>query len=291
MAPDKPFLFGTDAQATLNDVNAFQGTIEGFSQSDSIILGSVPGSPSGIAILGAGNVLTVNESGESYRLQFDPNQDFSGETFALAKDGGWGTSVTLAPAGNNPTGPAEAGGPKFSYDDTTLGVVGMVTGQSYDGPLPGLSAQYVDHSADNAVIAADEPNVYILGGSGEDAILASSGNNVLASPASAAWFAGGSGTDSFYADAGIARPGWSTILNFHAGDNMMLWGFEPGASSYAWADAAGAPGHEGLTLESASPSGMPTYVTFAGLALSDLANITTSTGWSNGQSYLLVHHN
>jgi autotransporter passenger strand-loop-strand repeat protein len=66
---------------------------------DTIDLQSVVFSSGGGAVLGSGNVLSVTEGGNTYTLQFDPNQLFAGESFQLAADGSGGTDITLAYSG------------------------------------------------------------------------------------------------------------------------------------------------------------------------------------------------
>lgn len=139
------------------------------------------------------------------------------------------------------------------------------------------------------MIAAEEPDVYILGGTGEDAIAVTSGKNVLSSQGALTWFVGGSGTDTFYVDAKKAELAWFSILNFHAGDDVTLWGFVPGSSSYSWAPSSGVAGYKGLTLESLSSSGVPAYITFPGVACSDISRIGTAAGSIGCQNYLLIH--
>src|SRR5262249_47196865 len=43
-----------------------------------------------------GNVLQIVESGNTYGLQFDPTQDFTGQQFEFSPDGGGGTQISLA---------------------------------------------------------------------------------------------------------------------------------------------------------------------------------------------------
>lgn len=280
VATGQTLQFGQNAEVTLNDAGGFGATIEGFSASDTLTLGSMPAFQSGTATLGANNLLTVTEGSQTEQLQFDPGQNFSGDSFQLSADGSWGTSITLL----------DPSAPQFSYADTATGTEATVYGQEYTGPDAGLQAEYVDGSADNAVISAEESNAFIVAGTGTDAVVAASGNNVLATEGRAAWFVGGSGNDTFFAAASKTEASWTTIVDFHSGDDSILWGFIPGASSYSWSASNGAPGHQGLTLESMSAAGVPDYVTFAGLSTADLGHLSVSQGSIGGQDYLMVHN-
>ncbi len=85
--------------------------VSGFVAGDTIDLALLPYTSSGTAVLGTGNVLTVTEGGQSFALQLDPRQSFSGKTFVLSPDkyspNGTDVTVTSAtitqPTGMNPT--------------------------------------------------------------------------------------------------------------------------------------------------------------------------------------------
>ena len=69
--------------------------ISGFVIGDAIDLATVGFSSGGSVALGGGNALQVREGGQSYTLQLDPGQSFTGEQFILSSDGGSGTSITV----------------------------------------------------------------------------------------------------------------------------------------------------------------------------------------------------
>ena len=79
----------------IDDTTELNATITGFAPGDTIDLTAIQYDPSGSANLVSGNVLDVNEDGNTYTLQFDPTQDFTGDYFHLAPDsGGTGTDIT-----------------------------------------------------------------------------------------------------------------------------------------------------------------------------------------------------
>jgi autotransporter passenger strand-loop-strand repeat protein len=96
-------------------------TIYGFAPHNTIDLAAIPFDASGGATLTPGNVLQINENGQTYTLQFDSTQNFAGENFHLASDGFGGTAVNVSPAG------VATGDPHFStlgglrYDFQGLG--------------------------------------------------------------------------------------------------------------------------------------------------------------------------
>ena len=86
-----------------------------------------------------------------------------------------------------------------------------------------------------------------------------------------------------------ARATWDTLLNFHAGDSLTLWGFNAASGSMTFADNLGAAGYQGETLQAnlGNGSGGSALITFAGLS-SASAHFSTSTDSSNGIGYLSI---
>jgi autotransporter-associated beta strand protein len=94
-------VFGYGATATLivgkGDVPS--NTIDFFLPGEAIDLRGIGTATS--AALGSGNVLTVTSGTRSIRLQLDPGQIFTGETFAVKTDNAGGTLVTAVTTGND----------------------------------------------------------------------------------------------------------------------------------------------------------------------------------------------
>src|SRR5947208_3023107 len=61
---------------------------------DTFVLTSIPFDSPGSINLAAGNVLQITEGGTTYDLHLDPTQNFTGDFFHLASDGGSGTLIT-----------------------------------------------------------------------------------------------------------------------------------------------------------------------------------------------------
>lgn len=70
-------------------------TLTGFAPGDTIDLRNVAGGAAGSATLGAGNLLTVTEGGQSYQLQMDPAQNFAAASFVLTGDSAGGTDIQV----------------------------------------------------------------------------------------------------------------------------------------------------------------------------------------------------
>jgi autotransporter passenger strand-loop-strand repeat protein len=69
-------------------------TVSGFVAGDMFDLAGVAYSSTGSADLLAGNMLQISEGAQTYDLQLDPHQDFTGDYFHLGSDAGSGTQVT-----------------------------------------------------------------------------------------------------------------------------------------------------------------------------------------------------
>jgi len=85
---------------SFDDTAAMAGTIYGFAPSDTIDLTDVGfDRNNGSVKLTANNVLDINENGQTYTLQLNPSQNFSGEFFHLAADpSGTGTNIVESTA-------------------------------------------------------------------------------------------------------------------------------------------------------------------------------------------------
>jgi hypothetical protein len=123
--------------------------------------------------------------------------------------------------------PAAAQQANFTIADLTTSATVTLPGDPYAGPVSGLEHQYVNITPDNLNIASLTPNAFIHSGFGTDGINVSqaNGNNILDGSAGSNFLIGGTGTDTFYMDdREPTSPVFSTIVNFHAGDNATVWG-------------------------------------------------------------------
>ena len=204
------------------------------------------------------------------------------------------TSYTggLPPPGVSPLGPPN----NFTVSDQTTGAAWQAQGAAYTGPVPGLTSDIIIPTADNINVTAQVQNVFIHTGSGEDALDVSevNGNNVLDGSTGSNFLVGGTGNDTFFVDDRNAPATiWSTVANFHAGDNATVWGVSPSDFGLTWMDGQGAAGSTGLTL-TATAAGKPTaMLTLAGLTTADLTNgklaIAFGTDAASGSDYMLIH--
>jgi hypothetical protein len=94
---------GTRALLTIEGWSAPSNIINGFVAGDAIdFLGASIGSHPTVTLL-SGNVLEIVEHNHTYDFQFDPSEDFAGQTFHVTGDGFGGTLIYIDPAAQSVT--------------------------------------------------------------------------------------------------------------------------------------------------------------------------------------------
>ena len=188
------------------------------------------------------------------------------------------------------------------YTNVTAGLNGMDVGQAYTGPVALLQRQYIWSSPDSVAIAASVPNAFLKGNAGGDALASLGGTNVLDGGPGSNFLVGSTGadggTDTFFVDGRSSATTWSTVVNFHRGDQATIFGFTPGLSTRPWTASAGATGYEGATIHSelgGPGTGITASFTFAGLDLATANRLTITDGvlargTSGEVGYLLIQY-
>jgi hypothetical protein len=181
----------------------------------------------------------------------------------------------------------------FTYQDNNPVPSGTFQGSDYTGPVSYLQAQFGYTGSDSVVIGATVPNAFIYSGSGNDALSVVGGSNVLDGGSGSNWLVGATGADggfdTFFVDGGIGQNTWDTLLNFHVGDMLTLFGYNAATGTLNWVNNDGAANYQGATLQAnfGDAAGSSGLVTFAGLSASS-ATFVTSTGTTGGVGYLAV---
>ena len=216
----------------------------------------------------------------------------AGEHSLTASVAGLGGSVVTAPAVSLTITPDKL--PDTRFNLTSDVVSGQFFGSDYSGPTSYLQAEYGYSGTENVFIVANVANVFLYSGTGgQDVMVAKAGSNVLDGRSGSNWMVGATGadggTDTFFVDNRSGQVAWSSLVNFHAGDMLTLWGFDPVAGVAQFSDNMGAAGYQGTTLQATlgDGSGGVDTVTFVGLS-ADTAQFTTSTGTAGGVNYLAV---
>ncbi len=288
---------GRAASLALDAPSTFQGRIAGFAAPDTISLGDVAYTSYAYASTGpASGVLTVSNNGTTVAsIALDgtyQQSDFKVATRLL--DGG----VTHLDGSITQTEITTTAAPQAAdveLQDATLGLASLDASTPYAGPVTGLQRQYFWAGNDKAGIAALSANAFLKGGPGNDALLATGGSNVLDGGGGSNFLAGAAGADggrdTFFVD-GRDSPAWDTVLNFHPGDAMTLFGFQAGQGTVTWTASDGARGFQGATLHATlggPGGGADVSVTFARIGYDEAQNrFTLSTGSTGGVGYLYV---
>jgi len=288
----------TSGTLKLDTAGAFQGTVKGFLSTDQIVLGAVA----------APSVTYTSTSATTGILQIASNGAAvaSLNMQGVYSTGDFGLVTTDLGNGRSSTALATtAAAPAFAYTDTATSTSGAVTPDLYSGPVSYLQYQYIWGSTDNVAISANRNNAFLHGNAGADALAVQGGNNVLDGGTGSNFLVGGtgadSGTDTFFVDgrastvtnAQGAPVTWDTLVNFHHGDALTMFGFTAGVSTSPLSDGEGAAGYTGVTIHSelgGAGTGVNGSVTFAGISLAQAqANFTFSNGTTNaGDSYMQV---
>jgi len=208
-----------------------------------------------------------------------------------------GQAVTPIPPINNPP-PAS----NFLIENQSNHQQSNAQGDNYTGLLHSLDWQLIMASSDNLNITAMVPNVFMKSGSGFDALDVShvNGNNVLDGSTGSNFLVGGTGHDVFFLDdRNLVSDVYSTVVNFHAGDDITVWGVNSTAFKVSTENNQGAVNAKGLTYHFTATSKPTASVVIAGFSSSDLTNgrLTASYGRTNdspgqpGTQYLNIHGN
>lgn len=311
----KPFTLtfgGGAASYTFSSVDTGNGlgvaVSTGLTGTVSSFFGSVTDFSSGSAIDGA-ELNGFSSFSPAATIPFSGADDFIGLAFTLSDGLHYGyaevNGPTLVAEGYNTTPNAtintgdSSATPQpglVSYTDTTTGEAGQEQAQVYSGPVSYLKSQVMWSRTDSVAMASSTPNVFLHGGAGDDALAVSSGQNVLDGGAGSNFLVGATGadggTDTFFVDGRGGAVTWSTIVNFHHGDAMTLFGFTAGTSTLPVFTTDGATGYRGATLHSelrGAGTGVNESVTFAGLTPSDvISKLTITNGTTGGTPYLSI---
>lgn len=180
--------------------------------------------------------------------------------------------------------------PNFLQTDTVTNVASKPDGVAYSGPVSYLTKQYLYSGSHSVALAAVGPNVFLKGGSGDDALSVVSGQNVLDAGMGSNFMTGGTGNDTFFVDGRGGAVSWATLVNFHRGDMATMFGFDPTISTMSWSTAPeGAASYQGVTIHaSLTGGGTNASITFAGADSAEVARYVISTGVTGSAHYLAI---
>ena len=210
------------------------------------------------------------------------------------------TTTLGGPAGTvfaTPAASATLGGNAFRVFNSTNSHASSNGAAAYSGPVTALQWDYASLTPDNVAISAALPNAFIHTGAGEDSISVADvgGTNVLDGGTGSNFLVGGTGAgsqDTFYLDdRAPAAAIWSTVVNFHAGDQAVVFGLTPSNATMSWVDGQGATGYTGVTLHADSPGRPAALLTLAGYTKADMASgriVPAFSTEADGTPYLFI---
>lgn len=191
--------------------------------------------------------------------------------------------------------------PSFLITDMTTGINSKQVGAVYDGPVVGLQSEIILATDHNINCAPTAGNVFIHTGAGNDAIDVSgvNGNNILDGSTGTNFLVGGTGQDTFYVDdRGATSDIFSTVRNFHSGDDLTVWGITQSGMTITHGNDVlpTAPGLDFAITAAGKPNA---NVNLPGYSTADLINgrLMVSFGRTQdlpglaGSDYMLVHAN
>jgi probable HAF family extracellular repeat protein len=303
----------TNVNSQATDIND-QGTAVGFYMPTST-------TSDGFILDASGHLTTLQAPGSTFTQALGENNegqvvgfynDANGAAHGFVYSGGLYTTVDAPGASNTTINGINDAGHVVGFDtdaatgnvngltvalplahqtDVTSGAVTQQAMTAYTGPVNYLSAEFINASSDNLSIATTQANVFLKSGSGDDALAVTSGQNVLDGGSGSNFLVGGTGTDTFFLDGRGNQPTWDTLVNFHAGDGVTLWGWQPGVSQTSWSSTNdGAAGYQGATLNAdfAGNGHVAASVTFAGISSNQASHFQLSAGTVGGISYLHI---
>lgn len=281
------------ANLQVNLFAGFQGVLSGFGSDDRITAVGRRWDGVDFTRNSTGGVLTFKSQGTAVGAVTFNGAYTSLNDFKLVQDSQASqaslTDITIS------TAPPPA---RFLFTDTATGVSGTDPGTAYTGPVSYLQYQYLWSGTDGVAISANTGNVFLHGGAGDDALVAQSGSNVLDGGGGSNFLIGASGTDggtdTFFVDERGGSVTWSTLVNFHQGDALTIFGFTAGVSTLPLIDNDGVAGYSGATIHSeigGAGSGVNGSVTFAGYSLADLqTKFSITPGTIGDTNYLYVYN-
>ncbi len=182
--------------------------------------------------------------------------------------------------------------PTATFLTASGGGQALARGEVYGGPVDYLRSQFIYDGDQSIVIVANAPDVFIKSFSGYAAIQLASGQNVVDAGPGSNFLIGGTGQDTFFLDGTSGRVVWDTILGFHPGDMVTMFGFHPNQSRYVWQASDGTAGYTGPTIHAdlGGTGAVTASLTFAGATAADTAHYVIGTGRIGTIDYLSVQY-
>jgi Ca2+-binding RTX toxin-like protein len=269
----------TAAVANLNDLPIGAVTISGTPTEDQILTASnTLADEDGLGTVTyqwqAGGVAIAGATGSSFTLT--QNQVGAAITVLASYSDQQGTPEAV---GSAATTAVESNLPSFQFTMTDTGFASQVEAMRYSGPVSYLNYEFAG-TVDGEAVLGTTANDFMHLGASDDAADGGDGDDVVDGGTGSNFLSGGAGMDVFFLDGRNGETTWSTITDWQAGEQLVLWGWSPGVSQATWLADDGTAGYRGVTMHADLDSNgvIDTSVTWTGMAQSDLPTPTEQDG-------------
>jgi Ca2+-binding RTX toxin-like protein len=169
--------------------------------------------------------------------------------------------------------------PSFQFTMTDTGFASQVEAMRYSGSVSYLNYEFAG-TVDGEAVLGTTANDFMHLGASDDAADGGDGDDVVDGGTGSNFLSGGAGMDVFFLDGRSGETTWSTITDWQAGEQLVLWGWSPGVSQATWLADDGTAGYRGVTMHADLDSNgvIDTSVTWTGMAQSDLPTPTEQDG-------------
>jgi Ca2+-binding RTX toxin-like protein len=126
------------------------------------------------------------------------------------------------------------------------GILQLQLPDEYAGPL---DLRYVFTGTGGSDLATGtELNDFINLKEGDDAASAHGGDDIVDGGPGNNFLTGGAGRDTFFIDGRFGVPVWSCVTDWEPGEQLAIWGWQQGVSTFSWGEGGGLPGYLGATF-------------------------------------------
>jgi Ca2+-binding RTX toxin-like protein len=160
----------------------------------------------------------------------------------------------------------------------TNGTPGFLLPTAYTGPLA-LAYEFTGTDGTD-VLSGTARNDFVYLGTGDDAADMGAGDDIADGGTGSNFLTGGEGRDVFFIDGRSLLPVWSCITDFVPGEEVALWGWQPGTSTGTWGEDGGVPGYLGATFYADIDGNglVETAITLSGRTVAQAPTATASDG-------------
>ncbi len=230
-------------------------------------------------------------------LLFTPAAGASGtETFSLTLNDGAGgiasgqSALTIAPSTHASSLTHFPISTETVLTSTALGSSTYQQVETYNGAISDIGTQFIYDGDTPLAIVALQTGMLISSQAQQTAVQVKGGINVLDMQHGSSFLVSAAGTNQFLLHADQPDVTWNTIANFHGGDSVILYGFDPDTATKWWTASDGATGYKGATLrlDLDGNGTIDSSLTFAGKTTADTDRFSMISGVAGTSHFLAI---